>query len=247
MIYNRLFHNRFLREEANPDAGGEGNGGGAPPPAGSPDSPSPADPPAPANPYDLSDKGDPVNPDPANPPPSNQEPETPYEIEWGDGFVENDALRQMLAGHAKASGLPPAEAGKFLNEVAASIRADEEAALKEADRSLREDWGSDYETNVASAKAFARKLSKESGVPMEKLGVFASPDGFRLLNAIAATVGEGGLKGGSQTVKAVSPAEEANEMLTNPNHRYYKAIADPSHPQWREATNYYNRLVGISD
>lgn len=247
MIYNRLFHNSFLREEANPDAGGEGNGGGAPPPASPAGSPPPAEPPAPANPYDLSDKGDPEDPDPANPPPPNQEPETPYEIEWGDGFVENDALREMLVGHAKASGLPPAEAGKFLNDVAASIRADEEAALKEADRSLREDWGSDYETNVASAKAFARKLSEKSGVPMEKLGVFASPDGFRLLNAIAATVGEGGLKGGAQAVKAVSPAEEANEMLTNPDHRYYKAIGDPSHPQWAEARRYYNKLVGISD
>lgn len=247
MIYNRLFHNRFLREEANPDAGGEGTGGGAPPPASSAGSPPPADTPAPANPYDLNEGGDSADPDPANLPPPNQEAETPYEIEWGEGFVENDALREMLAGHAKASGLPPAEAGKFLNDVAASIRADEEAALKEADRSLREDWGSEYETNVVSAKAFARKLSEKSGVPMEKLGVFASPDGFRLLNAIAATVGEGGLKGGGQTVKAVNPADEANEMLTNPNHRYYKAIGDPSHPQWAEARRYYNKLVGISD
>lgn len=247
MIYQRLFHNRFLREEANPDAGDKGNGDGTPPPESSTDSPPPAAPPAPANPYDLSAEGDPENSDSANPPPSDQEPETPYEIEWGDGFVENDSLREMLAGHAKASGLPPAEAGRFLNEVATSIRADEEAALKEADRLLREDWGSDYETNVASAKAFARKLSKESGVPMEKLGVFASPDGFRLLNAVAATVGEGGLKGGGQNVKAVSPSEEANEMLTNPNHRYYKAIGDPSHPQWAEARRYYNKLVGISD
>lgn len=247
MIYNRLFHNRFLREEANPDAGGEGNGGGAPPSANPAASPPAAESPAPSNPYDLSDGGDTKDTDPANTQPPNQESEAPYEIEWGEGFVENDALREMLAGHAKASGLPPTEAGKFLNDVAASIRADEEAALKEADRSLREDWGSDYETNVASAKAFARKLSKESGVPMEKLGVFASPDGFRLLNAIAATVGEGGLKGGGQTVKAVSPAEEANEMLTNPNHRYYQAIGDPSHPQWAEARRYYNKLVGISD
>lgn len=247
MIYNRLFHNRFLREEANPDAGGEGNGGGAPPSANPAGSPPATESPAPSNPYDLSDGGDTEDTDPANTQPPNQEAETPYEIEWGEGFVENDALREMLAGHAKASGLPPAEAGKFLNDVAASIRADEEAALKEADRSLREDWGSDYETNVASAKAFARKLSEKSGVPMEKLGVFASPDGFRLLNAIAATVGEGGLKGGGQTVKAVSPAEEANEMLTNPDHRYYKAIGDPSHPQWAEARRYYNKLVGISD
>lgn len=246
MIYNQLFHNRFLREEANPEGGDGGNGGGAPPPDSSPDNP-PAQPPAPSSPYDLSGGGDAPAPDNENTPPPDQEAEEPYEIDWGEGFVENDALREMLKGHAQASGVPADAAGKFLQEVVASIRADEEAAFKEADRSLREDWGSDYEANVASAKAFARKLSEESGVPMEKLGVFASPDGFRLLNAIAATVGEGGLKGGAQTVKSASPAEEANEMLTNPSHRYYKAIGDPSHPQWAEARRYYNKLVGISD
>lgn len=246
MIYNRLFHNRLLREEANPDAGGEGNGGAAPP-ASPPDNPPPAESPAPSNPYDLTTGQGPADPDTENPPPPNPETEKPYEIEWGDGFVENDALREMLKGHAQSSGLPPEAAGKFLQEVAASIRADEETALKESDRSLREDWGSDYETNVASAKAFAQKLSRESGVPMEKMGVFASPDGFRLLNAIAKTVGEGGLKGDRQTVKTMNSAQEAEEVLTNPNHRYYKAIAEPSHPLYQEARDYYNRLVGISD
>lgn len=53
MIYNRLFHNRFLREEAIPGSEGEGPGGGAPPPASPVDSPPPAAPPVPPNPYDF--------------------------------------------------------------------------------------------------------------------------------------------------------------------------------------------------
>ncbi len=44
MIYNRLFHNRFLREEAIPGSEGEGPGGGAPPPASPVDSPPPSAP-----------------------------------------------------------------------------------------------------------------------------------------------------------------------------------------------------------
>ena len=246
MIYNRLFHNRFLREEAIPGSEGEGPGGGAPPPASPVDSPPPADPPVPSNPYDFSGGAEQPVPDPGSTPPLSPQEETEYEIDFGEGFVENDALRDMLKGHARAAGLPADAAGKFLSEVAASIRADEEEAFKEADEALKDEWGAEYETNVSAAKAFARKLSVESGVPMEKMAVFASPDGFRVLHAISRLTGEGGLKGGGQIPAKTDPADEAQAILSDPNHRYYKAIADPSHPQWREATDYYNKLVGIS-
>lgn len=246
MIYNRLFHNRFLREEAIPGSEGEGPGGGAPPPASPVDSPPPANPPVPSNPYDFSGGAEQPVPDPGSTPPLSPQEETEYEIDFGEGFVENDALRDMLKGHARAAGLPADAAGKFLSEVAASIRADEEAAFKEADEALKDEWGAEYETNVSAAKAFARKLSVESGVSMEKMAVFASPDGFRVLHAISRLTGEGGLKGGGQIPAKTNPADEAQAILSDPNHRYYKAIADPSHPQWREATAYYNKLVGIS-
>jgi len=246
MIYNRLFHNRFLREEAIPGSEGEGPGGGAPPPASPVDSPPPANPPVPPNPYDFSGGAKQPVPDPGSTPPLSPQEETEYEIDFGEGFVENDALRDMLKGHARAAGLPADAAGKFLSEVAASIRADEEEAFKEADEALKDEWGAEYETNVSAAKAFARKLSVESGVPMEKMAVFASPDGFRVLHAISRLTGEGGLKGGGQIPAKTDPADEAQAILSDPNHRYYKAIADPSHPQWREATDYYNKLVGIS-
>ncbi len=246
MIYNRLFHNRFLREEAIPGSEGEGPGGGTPPPASPVDSPPPANPPVPSNPYDFSGESEQPDPDPGSPPPLSPQEETEYEIDFGEGFVENDALRDMLKGHARAAGLPADAAGKFLSEVAASIRADEEEAFKEADEALKDEWGAEYETNVSAAKAFARKLSVESGVPMEKMAVFASPDGFRVLHAISRLTGEGGLKGSGQIPAKTDPADEAQAILSDPNHRYYKAIADPSHPQWREATDYYNKLVGIS-
>lgn len=246
MIYNRLFHNRFLREEAIPGSEGEGPGGGAPPPASPVDSPPPANPPVPPNPYDFSGGAEQPVPDPGSTPPLSPQEETEYEIDFGEGFVENDALRDMLKGHARAAGLPADAAGKFLSEVAASIRADEEEAFKETDEALKDEWGAEYETNVSAAKAFARKLSVESGVPMEKMAVFASPDGFRVLHAISRLTGEGGLKGGGQIPAKTDPADEAQAILSDPNHRYYKAIADPSHPQWREATDYYNKLVGIS-
>lgn len=246
MIYNRLFHNRFLREEAIPGSEGEGPGGGAPPPASPVDSPPPANPPVPPNPYDFSGGAEQPVPDPGSTPPLSPQEETEYEIDFGEGFVENDALRDMLKGHARAAGLPADAAGKFLSEVAASIRADEEEAFKEADEALKDEWGAEYETNVSAAKAFARKLSVESGVPMEKMAVFASPDGFRVLHAISRLTGEGGLKGGGQIPAKTDPADEAQAILSDPNHRYYKAIADPSHPQWREATDYYNKLAGIS-
>ena len=216
MIYNRLFHNRFLREEAIPGSEGEGPGGGAPPPASPVDSPPPANPPVPSNPYDFSGGAEQPDPDPGSPPPLSPQEETEYEIDFGEGFVENDALRDMLKGHARAAGLPADAAGKFLSEVAASIRADEEAAFKEAVEALKDEWGAEYETNVSAAKAFARMT------------------------------GVGGLKGGGQIPAKTDPADEAQAILSDPNHRYYKAIADPSHPQWREATDYYNKLVGIS-
>ena len=88
MIYNRLFHNRFLREEAIPGSEGEGPGGGAPPPASPVDSPPPANPPVPPNPYDFSGGAEQPVPDPGSTPPLSPQEETEYEIDFGEGFVE---------------------------------------------------------------------------------------------------------------------------------------------------------------
>lgn len=168
-----------------------------------------------------------------------------YEVPWGDDFFENDALRDMLSGHAKAAGLPAGEVGRFLNNVAASIREDELRAFQADDAALKGDWGKDYEHNMAEAKAFARRLGERSGVSVEEIGkAFANPTGFRLLHAMSKAMGEGGIKGAERGVNA---ADEAKAMLSDPSHRYYEAIGNPSHPKWTEANAYYNRLVGLRE
>ncbi len=41
------------------------------------------------------------------------------------------------------------------------------------------------------------------------------------------------------------PQKEAQRMLTDPSHRYFRAIQAPTNPLFKEVTRSINRLVGF--
>lgn len=167
-----------------------------------------------------------------------------YELTFGEDFAGGDELKNLLTEQAKTSGLPSDKASQFLGNVISKIRDAEVAELKASDAKLKEDWGKDYEANMKTAKAFAHKVASKAGLKMEDMAVFASPNGYRILNALAGTFEEGGIVGAGNGTK-VNPDDEAKRMLSDPSHPLHDAILNPAHPRHKEANEQYNRLVGI--
>lgn len=250
MFRQALYGNKFLYTEASDPAGGDPapGAGGAPAPDANqapsegtetPDADAPSD-------YGF---GDPPADDEQEKETVNEpdlEEGAPFELAFDEAIQMPDDLKDLLTTQAKESGLPADKASAFLNSIVSKLDAAEVERAKESDQSLRSDWGRDYEANVKQAKAFAHKVAKSSGLSLDDLSPLQSPKGFRLLHAISGMVGERRAEGIQGAAVATSdPKDEAKRILTDPTHKFHRAIMNPSDPQHIEANNYYDSLMGI--
>lgn len=244
--------------------------GGATPATGQPEDTPPAQPPAPAPVEEKSPSGPEHSAQPSpdsgqvdfsleTPPPDGKEqpgdetekgepedgkkPEKPYELDLPDDLDVTDDFKATLKEHAQASGLKGREAGKFVSGVIKSMQEAEQANIAATTKELREDWGRKFNANMKSVKEFAGKLMQKSGLTAEDLAPLQSPKGYRLLHALMQSVGEDAFVSGKEA-QAEDPQKEAQRMLTDPSHRYFRAIQDASDPLFQEANREYNRLVG---
>lgn len=179
---------------------------------------------------------------------SNQGAEqgTEYSIGFSDDFADNEDLRVMLTQSAQESGLSAESATQFINTITAQFQQGLEEKFVYEDQQLRQQWGKDYESNFAQARGMMERVATMANLSAEEIDTMANPTGYKILHALRMAMGEHGLKGtGSLGVAPMSRAEEAQAMLRDPNHKFYNAIANPADPQWREATEYYNKLVGL--
>lgn len=247
MYKSSIINNPWLREEATepatPPAGGNGGNGGeeqsTPPTDGETQSPE----------YDPGsygfDEGEPESAtDTENGEPENED--APYEIAWDEDSGLAPETQSLLSEQAKAAGLPADKAASFLNSALGKIAEAEQAALSQSDAELRKEWGRDYEANNKLARATARKLAQSSGLSLDDLAPLQSPKGYKLLHAIAQMTGERRAEGTHTAAPAASPDQELKAMLTDPKHKYNKAIFNPGDPLHREANDYYDKLAGIA-
>lgn len=237
MIISKLLNNGFLREEATDPASG-----GTPPAGGANNPPQEQEnTPPPNNIMDGYSFGDP----PAEEESQETPDDSPFELTLGENITPE--MKTFLTEKAKESGFEAEKASSFISAITAKMEEDSIAAVEAEDKSLRDDWGRDYEKNMKQAQAFAHKLSKASGLSMEELEPFASPRGFRLLNAIASMTGESSVSGATMKADSqIDPKKEAEELVKGIHPKYGHAILDPSHALHREANEYYNRIVGIA-
>lgn len=172
-----------------------------------------------------------------------KEPEKEYVLELPDDLEVTDEFRDILKEHAKDSGLDGKAAGQYVSGVIKAMEEAERTNITKGTRELREDWGKNFNANMDSVKSFAAKLRKKSGLAPEDLAPLQSPKGYRLLHALQQLVGEDTFVDG-KAAPVIDPQKEAQRMLTDPSHRYYKAIHDQTDPLFLEANHEYNRLVG---
>ena len=175
-----------------------------------------------------------------------ERPESTPESEW------NADLAERMARTAYRYGVPP-EAMNALQETMAQAYDEarehmEDARMEmemQAEQSLQQEWGSNYERNMGRAAAVLRRLASETGVDADALldnpGLGSNPDAIRLLYQASRLLDEAPLHHTGNAVP--SPAEEAMRMESDPSHPLYEAYMNMNHPNHKYANELYDRLT----
>ena len=175
-----------------------------------------------------------------------ERPESTPESEWNAGLAER------MARTAYRYGVPP-EAMNALQETMAQAYNEarehmEDARMEmemQAEQSLQQEWGANYERNMGRAAAVLRRLASETGVDADALldnpGLGSNPDAIRLLYQASRLLDEAPLHHTGNA--APSPAEEAMRMESDPSHPLYEAYMNVNHPNHKYANELYDRLT----
>ena len=175
-----------------------------------------------------------------------ERPESTPESEWNAGLAER------MARTAYRYGVPP-EAMNALQETMAQAyeeareqMADSRMEMEtQAEQSLQQEWGANYERNMGRATAALQRLASETGVDVDALldnpGLGSNPDVIRLLYQASRLLDEAPLHHSGAATP--SPAEEAMRMESDPSHPLYEAYMNVNHPNHRYANELYDRLT----
>lgn len=179
-------------------------------------------------------------------------PETPddYKLEIPQGLPEgvelDDAALAPLKAEAHKLGVTPEQLQGLLNfQLAkeaqdwAELKQQQEQFTKEAEESLKKEWGQGYEKKLALVE---RVKLTGGGLPEGHWGN-NDPHIQRLLANIGSKISEGQLGGHAEAVSALSPAMQARDIVMNEANPYHKAYHDSNHPDHESARAQFLRLT----
>lgn len=250
MFLFKLYHNRFLFEEASE----EGPGGGStatPPtlPSGRPKLSDPAlDPAAMAS-----------NPPAGHPPanPDQQKEELPAQVDYAlafdESFTGDETLQNLLTETGKVHGLPVEGLSAFIKDMdsrmaakAAERQQAQEAVMNEAWSKLDGEWGRDSDARQMRAVQMAGRLCRMAGVDQSvfnEMGIADHPSMYKILDAVGRLLDEPALTipPGPQEQQSRG---EAQRMMHDTEHPDYVAFHDCDNPRFAEVRSKYMRLMG---
>ena len=246
MILFKLYHNRFLFEEAPENGGGGGGGSAASSASGRPSLANPAPDPTPAddeqpNPPPPSDPGS-----PQGDPPSQGD----YVLTFDDTFSGDETLQQLLTETGKAHGLPVEGLSAFIKDMDARLAAKaaeqkqaQDAAMEEAWRQLDGEWGRDSDARQMRAVQMAGRLCRMAGIDQSvfnEMGIADHPAMYRILDAVGRILDEPALPAppGRQEQQARG---EARRMMHDPEHPDYfllsQSASSPMDPRTQKGAS----------
>ena len=178
------------------------------------------------------------------PQPENEQQNTDqddYQIEWPDGVEADPSFDQLTTRAAKAAGLDGKAAGAYTAAVIDAIKQQERENFIKSDAELKEQWGSDYQTNMRACKAFLSRHAKESGLSQQDIAVLQSPKGFKLLHSFMQSTGEQPAHGTEKPT--MQEKSWAHSVMHDPSHSDYRAFHDVEDTRYNEVHARYNKIV----
>lgn len=168
-----------------------------------------------------------------------------YKLDFGEGADVPESLAASITAVAREAGADPGKAVKLVLGAQQAAIEYQKGLQREQGKQLKADWGAQFDANMKATKSFMVRVAKQAGIPLEEMAGMATPQGFRLMNACRSLVSEGGQKlaGGKTETSALSAEEQLNQIYSDP--KKFKALSDPSDPEWETVNAQVNRLMGI--
>lgn len=169
-----------------------------------------------------------------------------YKLDFGEGADVPESLAASITAVAREAGADPGKAVKLVLGAQQAAIEYQKGVQREQGKQLKADWGAQFDANMQATKSFMVRVAKQAGIPLEDMAGMATPQGFRLMNACRALVSEGGQKlaGGKTETATLSAEEQLNQIYSDP--KKFRALSDPTDPEWHTVNEQVNRLLGLS-
>lgn len=180
--------------------------------------------------------------------PQNQ-PAEEYKLDLDPNLAVDESFGKYLTAQAKENGLPAKEASKYINSAIAEVLNREKAAMHQDLLDLRKEWGADYGKRAKATYEFTTKVCDSLSISEQDARFLSSPAGYRLMYKLSKAFSEQsavGANSASPSLNAEQRRAMANDMRSNPQNPYYKALNMPSVPdsERRIAFKKFNELYG---
>lgn len=173
--------------------------------------------------------------------------------ELPDGYQLDEDVLNAAAEYAMEKGYGPKELSDFLAFDLKRLEMEDQRSKNEeftriesAKASIIEQVGEqNYDMTIANAKFVAEALQ----LPLQADDLVTQPNMVVSLAKLRKSLSEGTLKGasvGGVEISNGSKLEQANAIVSDPNHPLHDAFYDSSHPQYEWAHQEHARLIAES-
>lgn len=170
-----------------------------------------------------------------------------YALEFGEHYSGDEETTKAITAIAKESGVDAKGFSKALQGITQML-VERQAAKRSADlEALKDAWKGNFDKNMKQVRGVLRAEFGGEEMSRERMTALQSADVFRLVQRLASRV-SGGEKGAAlgKAAPAMSPAQEADDMLHNPANPLRAALLNPMDKGHAAAAARYNKLIGVN-
>ena len=175
--------------------------------------------------------------------PSSAPAQDDYAIDYGPSWRGSDAERTAITGLAHNAGLPADAAGKFVASVIDYYADAEKQNNQQELEALQTLWGKDFDKNMQGAAKALNRFADEMGLDSTQRQAYSRPEAFLLVHHILSRhLGEQRALGASSPATPASGANDYESFMKTPG--VAEILANPLHPQYRAIADQANRALG---
>lgn len=170
--------------------------------------------------------------------------EAEYVLEFGEHYTGSEETTARITAIAKEAGLDAKGFSTAMQGITQMLVEQQAAARSAAVDELKGVWKGDFDKNMKQVRGVLRSAFAGQELSAERKAALQSADVFKLVHHLAGKLGESSAALG-KAAPAMSAAQEAEDMLENPNNPLRDALLNFSNKKHKYAVERYNKLVGV--
>lgn len=174
----------------------------------------------------------------ASPPDANPD----YSIDFGPGYRGSDSEREFLTSTAHKHNISAESASGFFRDAidyyTAQVQEHNQTELK----ALQDLWGADFDRRMGRAASELDNFCRNLGISPDQASAYMSPEAFFLVDYFVSRLSESRAVGTKSAAVAATGKAAYESMMSDP--AIADILANPNHPQYRAIADRANRALG---